>query len=125
MLLSFCGRRIASSQSACHRVRVTLIFRYCIPSFMCLVVGPIATRPVHLHFLKLSTSRHFSTCHVSQSLKNARPQSLFKDSSFAENHISAPGRPSKVRVVISKQDLRRAVSVAGALSMLLVRSSSM
>ncbi|KAG2355481.1 tRNA synthetases class I-domain-containing protein [Suillus spraguei] len=38
---------------------------------MCLVVGPIATRPVHLQFLKLSKSRHFSTCHVSQSLKNA------------------------------------------------------
>ncbi|KAG1738733.1 tRNA synthetases class I-domain-containing protein [Suillus lakei] len=38
---------------------------------MCLVVRPIATRPVRPHFFKLSKSRHFSAGHVSQSLKNA------------------------------------------------------
>lgn len=43
----------------------------CLPSFMCLVIGPIATRPVHPRIFWLSKSRHFSASHVSQTLKNA------------------------------------------------------
>lgn len=38
---------------------------------MCLVIGPIATRPLHPRVFWLSKSRHFSASHVSQSLKNA------------------------------------------------------
>lgn len=56
-----------------RRVRVTYLSvgLDCLSSFMCLVIGPIATRPVHPRIFWLSKSRHFSTSHVSQTLKHA------------------------------------------------------